>query len=97
MQTLAWTYIFTNERHTTLYIGATTNIRTRAWEHKTKRRRKAFSARYNLVKLVYYEAFPDVASAFARERFMKGKSRGWKIALIEKMNPRWDDLSAVFD
>ncbi len=76
-----------------IYIGVTNDIERRVVEHKSKAV-PGFSARYNLTKLVYFEAFSDVRAAIAREKELKGWLRRRKIALIETVNPRWKDLSA---
>ena len=90
----AWVYILTNgPRHTTLYVGFTVNLPTRIWQHQTKQRPKAFSARYNVTKPVYYEACESIKDAIKRERYIKGKTRKWKEELINKFNPDWRDLS----
>ena len=90
----AWVYILTNgPRHTTLYIGSTVNLPTRLWEHRTKRKPGSFTARYNITKPVYYEGFPTVKDAIERERYIKGKTRKWKEALINGFNPDWRDLT----
>ena len=65
----------------------------RLWEHRTKRKPGAFTARYNVSKPVYYEEFDDIGDAVTRERFIKGKSRKWKEELINSVNPEWRDLS----
>ena len=94
MHAIAWVYILTNHpRHTTLYIGFTTDLPTRLWEHRTKQNPKSFSAQFNLSKLVYYEGFEDPDQALKRERFIKGKSRKWKEELINKGNPDWRDMT----
>ena len=86
-------YILTNKNNTTLYVGVTGNIINRIQQHKQKYNRKSFTARYNLDKLVYYEAFQQIGDAIAREKQLKAGSRAKKIALIEKDNPNWDDLT----
>lgn len=89
---MAWVYILTNRRRTVLYVGATRDIFTRMWEHRTKQNPKSFTAKYELSHLVYLEGFEDVDNAFMRERFIKGKTRKWKEALVEKYNPYWKEL-----
>lgn len=89
----AWVYILTNSRHTVLYVGVTNNLATRVWEHATRQDPKCFTARYNIHKLIYYESFDSITEANLRERFIKGKTRKWKEALIQKMNPEWGDLT----
>ncbi|WP_438964896.1 GIY-YIG nuclease family protein [Flavobacterium sp.] len=85
-------YIITNKNNTTLYIGVTSNIVQRIEEHRNKRYPTSFSARYNLNKLVYYEAFQMIGDAIGREKQLKGGSRAAKIKLIESSNPNWNDL-----
>ena|SRR5436190_18061730 len=93
MPHLAWIYILTNKYNTTLYVGATNNLPTRLWEHKTKRNPKCFTAQYNICKLIYYKGFDSMEDALNREKFMKGKTRKWKEALIKTMNDGWKDLT----
>jgi putative endonuclease len=87
-------YILTNQSNTVLYTGVTTDLKKRMWEHRQKIDPRSFSARYNLVKLVYFEAGTDIRAAIFREKQIKNWHRGWKMALIEKTNPGWRDLSA---
>ncbi len=87
----AYVYILTNEYNTVLYIGVTSDIVKRIYEHKNKVV-DGFSKKYNLNKLVYYEIYEDVVSAIEREKFLKGKVRKYKIDLINKTNLNWDDL-----
>jgi putative endonuclease len=86
-------YILTNEWNTTLYTGVTSNLEKRMWEHKTSADPEGFAARYQLTKLVYFEATNDIRVAIAREKQIKAGSRKKKIALVESMNPDWKDLS----
>ena len=92
----AWVYILTNKNHTTLYVGMTNDLPTRLWEHRTKQYPSSFTARYNISKLIYYEACDSIGEALDREAFMKGKSRKWKEELISLMNRDWRDLSEDF-
>ena len=85
-------YILSNYTNTTLYIGVTSDLHSRIKEHKQKRYPKSFSARYNLNKLVYFEAFLMIEDAIAREKQLKAGSRKKKIDLIVGINPSWDDL-----
>lgn len=87
-----YVYIITNKNNTTLYIGVTANLVQRITQHKEKHDKKSFSARYNLNKLVYYEAFQEIGDAIAREKQLKAGSRTKKIVLIEGLNPEWLDL-----
>jgi putative endonuclease len=84
-------YILTNSRNTVLYTGVTNNLVRRVFEHREKQT-SGFTSRYNVGKLVYHEAFDEVAPAIAREKQIKAGSRAKKIALINGMNPGWLDL-----
>jgi len=88
-----YVYILTNKNNTTLYVGVTSNLLQRITQHKEKINKKSFSARYNLDKLVFYEAFQEIGDAIAREKQLKAGSRAKKIALIESINPDWLDLT----
>jgi putative endonuclease len=86
-----FTYIVASRSHT-LYIGVTGDLCKRVFEHKWKEH-GGFTARYNCDRLVWFESHQNVAAAIAREKQLKGWRREKKIALIEKMNPAWIDLS----
>ena len=75
-----------------LYVGVTNNLERRLFEHKSKLV-DGFTKRYNIDRLVYFEQTVDVLSAIAREKQVKSWSRSKKIALIESINPIWEDLS----
>jgi len=79
-------------RSGTLYIGITNNIARRMVEHKSGDF-EGFASKYGCNRLVYYESFADVEQAIGREKQLKGWVRRKKIALIESVNPRWQDLS----
>jgi len=83
-------YIMTNNSKT-LYIGMTSKLRDRIWQHKNKLV-EGFTKKYNIDKLIYYEQTEDVYGAIAREKQLKGWTRKKKINLIEKENPEWFDL-----
>jgi len=85
-------YILTNKNNTTLYVGVTAKLKERITQHKEKLDSKSFTARYNLDKLVHYEAFQMIGDAIAREKQIKAGSRDKKIGLIESSNPDWNDL-----
>jgi len=87
-----WVYILTNRRCSTLYIGITNNIARRLWQHRYGEI-EGFAKRYHLNRLVWVEHFRNVNDAIACEKKLKGWRRARKIALIEKVNPRWLDLS----
>jgi putative endonuclease len=85
-------YILTNTHNNVLYTGMTEDLAFRLIAHREKHDPKCFTAKYNCWKLVYYEPSSFVEEAIAREKYIKGKSRQWKISLIESMNPNWNDL-----
>ncbi len=86
-----FTYIVASRRNGTLYIGSTDKLSRRAWEHREKLR-PGFTARYDVHILVWYEMFETRGGAFRRERQMKKWNRAWKLELIERFNPKWEDL-----
>jgi putative endonuclease len=86
-----YVYILTNYTNKVLYIGVTNDLVRRIYEHKNKLV-KGFTEKYNVNKLVYYEATESIVSAIEREKQLKGGSRQKKIDLIEKLNPQWEDL-----
>ena len=86
-----WVYIMTNKRHGVLYIGVTSNLAARVDQHRTGRG-SAFCRRYGLTRLVHAEEHAEIYSALTREKAMKAWKRAWKIELIEKFNPEWNDL-----
>ncbi len=79
-------------RAKTLYIGVANNLERRAWEHKSGTH-EGFTKRYNIHRLVYYETLASVASAIQREKQIKGWLRPKKLALVESVNPEWDDMA----
>jgi putative endonuclease len=76
-----------------IYIGVTSNIERRVYEHKMKLV-PGFTQRYNVTRLVYPEEFADIRDAITREKQLKGWLRSRKVALIQEKNPKWDDLAA---
>ena len=90
-------YIMTNNYNSVLYTGVTSDLKDRILQHKTKKYAGSFSAKYNLVKLVYFESCETIGEAIKREKQIKSGSRYKKVALINKMNPKWDDLSLFLD
>lgn len=86
-----YVYIMTDINNTTLYIGVTSNLRRRVYEHKNKLI-KGFTSKYNICKLVYFESGNSIEEAIRREKFLKGKKREYKKSLIETSNPCWNDL-----
>ena len=84
-------YILASKRNGTLYIGVTSDLARRGWEHKNDLV-EGFTRRYGVHTLVYAEPHEDMSSAIQREKQLKKWNRAWKIALIEKQNPTWRDL-----
>jgi putative endonuclease len=91
-----WVYILTNKHRTTLYIGMTNDLELRLWQHRWGEK-SGFAKRYHLNRLVWFEHFRDVNDAIACEKRLKGWLRSRKIALIEKTNPHWLDLSEEWE
>jgi len=85
-------YILASRDHGTLYIGVTSDLERRIYEHKNKLI-DGFTKQYNVDRLVYFEETSDIHSALEREKQLKNWRRNWKIDIIEKVNPDWDDLS----
>lgn len=88
-----YVYILTNYEETTFYVGVTSYLEKRIYEHKNKLI-KGFSSKYNLNKLVYYESTNDATEAILREKKLKKWRREWKLNLIRETNPNFNDLSA---
>ncbi|MCX4083637.1 GIY-YIG nuclease family protein [Rickettsia hoogstraalii] len=86
-----YVYILASGRNGTLYIGVTSNIIKRTYEHKHKII-KGFSSKYNINKLVYFEEYDDIIAAINLEKLLKEYKRQGKLNLIESQNPAWDDL-----
>src|ERR1700728_1550968 len=87
-----WVYFMTNRRDGILYVGVTSNLPRRAFEHR-EGLIEGFTKRYGLKMLVYAEYFDDIRYAIQREKTIKHWPRAWKVRLIHSMNPNWDDLS----
>ncbi len=84
-------YIVASQRHGTLYIGVTSNLVQRIWQHKNDLV-EGFTEKYGVHGLVHFELLDDIPSAITREKQLKKSNRAWKLALIEKQNPTWQDL-----
>ena len=87
-----YVYILTNKNKTVLYIGVTSNLLKRIYQHKTKFY-QGFTAKYNCNKLVYYEEYKNIVDAIKREKQLKSGNRKRKEQLINAENPNWVDLS----
>lgn len=84
--------MMSNKPNGTLYIGVTSDLIKRIWEHKNFTKKDCFTAKYKLTNLVYYEIFDAIEIAIQREKTMKHWIREWKINKIESINPNWCDL-----
>lgn len=84
-------YILCNQPRGTLYIGVTSDLPQRVWQHREKLV-DGFTRRYGLDRLVWYESHSEMYQAIRREKALKAWKRIWKIKLIENSNPEWDDL-----
>ena len=84
-------YILASQRNGTLYIGVTSPLVQRIWQHKNDLV-PGFTEKFGVHDLVYFELMDDMASAITREKQLKKWNRIWKLALIEKQNPTWQDL-----
>jgi putative endonuclease len=85
------TYVLASSRNGTLYIGTTSDLITRVWQHK-QGLIAGFTQRYDVHRLVYFELHSEMLFAIAREKQLKRWKRQWKLKLIEAINPNWDDL-----
>ncbi|NIM67249.1 MAG: GIY-YIG nuclease family protein [Armatimonadetes bacterium] len=86
-----YVYILASKKRGTLYIGMTSNLIKRVYEHKSDLV-DGFTKKYGVNRLVYYEIHGDAEAALSRERQMKKWNRAWKLKLIEEHNPEWNDL-----
>ena len=87
----AWVYILASDRNGTLYIGVTSDLVKRIYEHKAKVV-EGFTSKYDVQKLVYFEEAVEIEAAIVREKQLKKWNRAWKVRLIEERNPYWNDL-----
>jgi putative endonuclease len=92
METHLFVYMLAGNKNGTLYVGVTNDLARRLMEHKAKLV-PGFTRKYSVDRLVYFETYESVLEARAREHTLKRWRRAWKIALIEKLNPDWRDLS----
>ncbi|MGD0794279.1 MAG: GIY-YIG nuclease family protein [Dehalococcoidales bacterium] len=86
-----YVYILASKRNGTLYIGVTSDLIKRVYEHKNNSI-DGFTKKYSVHSLVYYKQCDDIASAISEEKRLKRWNRKWKLELIEKENPQWKDL-----
>ncbi|HYD20615.1 MAG TPA: GIY-YIG nuclease family protein [Flavipsychrobacter sp.] len=92
MQKGGYVYIVTNKHHTTLYIGITSDLLRRIFQHKEHYIKKSFSDKYNIEKLVFYQEFSSIEEAILYEKKIKKWRREKKNELVTGMNAQWDDL-----
>lgn len=85
-------YLLASEGHGTLYVGVTSDLARRTWQHKQDQT-EGFTKRYGVHSLVWYELHPTMESAILKEKMIKAWKRPWKVRLIERTNPDWKDLS----
>ncbi|MGJ3260793.1 MAG: GIY-YIG nuclease family protein [Rhodospirillales bacterium] len=93
MERQSYVYILASKPYGTLYTGVTSDLPGRISEHLSGKG-SAFTAKYNVKRLVWFETFSDIETAIIHEKRIKRWRRDWKIALIERLNPHWQDLSA---
>jgi putative endonuclease len=86
-----YVYLLASRKDGALYLGVTNDLIRRTFEHRSKATR-GFTSRYNITKLVWFEIYDDPVSAISREKEIKKWRRSWKVALIVKENPDWNDL-----
>jgi len=91
-----YVYIMASQPNGTLYVGVTSNLVRRVWEHKNDVQ-EGFTKRYGVHRLVYYEVYDDIREAIVREKRIKKWNRAWKIELIVDVNPKWKDLYEELD
>ncbi|MCX6222174.1 MAG: GIY-YIG nuclease family protein [Bacteroidia bacterium] len=89
---IACVYILSNKNHTVLYVGVTSDLGQRIIQHQSGFFQNAFTSRYNVTELVYFEEFERMEDAIKREKQLKAGSRNKKISLISGFNPNWEDL-----
>ncbi|MGB7406245.1 MAG: GIY-YIG nuclease family protein [Pacificimonas sp.] len=92
MAKAGWVYAMANRRNGTLYIGVTSDLAQRVYEHK-EMRLAGFTKRHGCDRLVWYEEFPTIDEAITFEKRMKAWKRDWKVREIEERNLDWDDLA----
>ena len=92
MNKVGYVYIMANPKNTVLYTGVTSGIANRVCEHRLKIHPNSFTARYNCVKLVYFQRFETIEEAILEEKRIKAGPRRQKEALINTINPKWEDL-----
>ena len=87
-----YVYLMASKPYGTIYLGVTSDLIKRVYEHKSQSIPYSFTAKHDVINLVYFERYEDIETAIKREKQLKNWKRDWKIALIEKDNPQWCDL-----
>ena len=95
MEKPSYVYMLASAPHGTIYIGVTTDLIARGWQHREELV-DGFTKTYHVHRLVWYEVHSDLLAAIAREKQLKKWKRAWKVELIEEDNPRWRDLYEDF-
>ena len=90
-ETRGYVYILANKRYGTLYVGVTSDLVKRVWEHK-EHLVAGFTTKHKIEQLVWYELHDSIEAAITREKQIKEWHRAWKVNLIQEMNPEWRDL-----
>lgn len=85
-------YMMASGKRGTIYTGVTSNLVARVWQHRTHAIADSFTARYDVTQLVWFEEHGNAEYAITREKQIKERRRAWKVELIEKANPKWEDL-----
>ena len=94
MRNAGTVYLMASAPNGTLYLGVTSDLNGRIWQHRTGVY-EGFTSRYGVKRVVWFEHHRDIVEAIARERAMKFWLRAWKVRAIEAANPRWDDLAVA--
>jgi len=92
MAKTAYVYMLASKKNGTLYIGVTSDLERRLYQHKNHLL-PGFTSKYDVTRLVWYAQGEDISAAIGLEKKIKNRSRQWKVALIEQNNPDWDDLA----
>jgi putative endonuclease len=95
MEKNSYVYILARDRYGTLYLGVTSDLVRRVWEHRLACV-DGFTRKYGLKRLVWFEVHGDIREAITREKQIKKWNRDWKVNLIQQMNPTWRDLYLDF-
>ena len=91
IERLPCVYLLASDRNGTLYVGVTSNLVARIWQHR-EHQVEGFTSRYGVARLVWYEMHDTMESAIEREKRIKKWNRAWKVEMIDALNPSWRDL-----